>query len=150
MSSSPDDDTMTAALSTWNGNAALVAAVPGGLKAGRLQSPVDGTPYAQMTVSLGPSGITYMSGTGTGPRPCIDNRKLNIEIRGKKADVAAALAIARGVYEGKVLSVPNAQFMACLMLPESGTLTQDPKTKAGDDVWIGVVAVEVRTSRTTP
>jgi len=152
---SPNDDVARAVVEKWSADGTLAALVPGKLQQARLSSyqPEGGaseprqSPYANLTVTKEKEGLHQTFGH------YLDFRLATVEVRGRKADVEAALEYVRdpngdqsgGLFNRQTLNTV-APFVACLQLEEDD-LRQDPEQKAADDVWIGTIRLSVWTAR---
>ncbi|MBY0523428.1 MAG: hypothetical protein K2R98_08510 [Gemmataceae bacterium] len=172
-----DDDVAQAIVAKWNADPRLSQGtqplVPGGIQNGRLSSyqpgaaeqqpatpgsPTFGTPAsatAQATQAPIARRVPYASVDVTKAREgnhqtggdYIDFRLATIEIRGRKPDVAAAVAYARNAKVFNRQPLPTlAPFLTCLQ-QEGDDLRQDQAMKAGEDVWVGTIVLEVWTQR---
>ncbi len=146
---SANDDVARAIVLKWAATAALIELVPGGLQQGRLSSFQSGVepkraravPYAHFEVKKGKEGVHQTGGD------CIDWRSVRIEVRGLKADVENVLEYLRNnrAFNRATLQT-QATFLACLQT-EDDDLKEDDAPRAGEDIWVGCVALEVATQR---
>jgi hypothetical protein len=142
-----DDDTLAAVQALWATNQDLAKLFPQPPQYGRLkppQSPPDvSAPYAELGCQFQSRRMVNTGGA------FFDYRKVTITVRGLKADVVKALTFIAATFNRvAVLVYPSgAKFMRWL---PSGRdkLSQDPKTKSGQDVWIGIHEAEVWSTRT--
>lgn len=161
---SPDDDVAQAVVTKWNLDPNLMPQlVPGGLEQDRV-TPTQPNAEAPQTVVVPapPRAMPWATfkvdkfqdpDLSTGGR-AIDHRLVTIEIRGLKPDAAKALSAARGLFIQKVLLMPAAQFpnvvggMAMAVLEVGADdLHKDETVRAGEDIWVGALAMHVMTDR---
>ena len=157
----PDDDVAQAFVAKWNADTTLVSLVPGGLEQGRLSSfqpnaaptgeeklpPERKRPYATFQVKQGP--VPNEEDTGG---DFIDHRQVDLEIRGLRKDVAAALGRARSTelyIRNTSWDVPNVvRFMGCLEIPGDDLSKDDTGgTKDGEETWVGRLSLHVMNHR---
>ena len=159
MAGIPDEDVAVAFVAKWNADVTLTDLVVGGLEQGRLSSfqpnaapdgetqlpPQRKLPYAKFEVKQGP--IPNEEDTGG---EFIDHRQVDLEIRGLKPGVVAALTRARagGLFIRGEWEVPNAvRFMACLEIPGDDLMKDEGGTKDGEELWVGRLGLHVMTHR---
>ena len=155
-----DDDTEAAIVALWGQTQALTKAFPNLPRTGRLKKDAGQsipTPYAQLDCKQGPKPNERMTG---GVRH--DYREVTITIRGTRAEVVAGTSAVLGVFNRKlgdpnypaanglpvVLTFPSgARFIQWWPLND-GAIEEEVETKAGKDVWKGIVRGQVWSVRT--
>ncbi|MES2342325.1 MAG: hypothetical protein V4597_11650 [Pseudomonadota bacterium] len=137
-----DDDTLAAVLALWQqDNTDLPALFTQPPQAGRLKSPQPAL-YAQLACEP----VKREKGGSQGP--WLDWRKVTITVRGTKAGVVSALALVGGRFHDRcTLTYPSGSIFIRWRPLSGGKLVQDEKTKAGTDVWQGIVDGEVLSVR---
>ncbi len=160
-----DEDTLEGVVSSWESFPQLMLLVPGGIHAGRIapgtgpgQTPQGtiATPYAELRVEQGPSANQFLTPiTLAGGGVYFDYRHVTLALLGKKKDVLATAPVLHSVFDwqpkGAVpLAIPNGALKRFLPLPGSPRLEQDPKRKAGEDIWRFTWEWECWTVRTLP
>lgn len=133
-----DDDTLQAVQAIWKGaTGTLPQLVTQGPKWGRLKSP-ETLPYAQVNSEL---ARRELSGTAGG---WMDHRKVTLKVWGQKADVVTVQGILVALFHRRTRLVYPSGARFIRWWPDSGaTLTQDPATKDGRDVWISTMVADV-------
>lgn len=160
MADAVDDDTLQGVLAAWKADRTLSALFPLPPATGRIKSTQPGQ-------DVQASGPTAVIDCAQGPRPNErfaqggavlvrnDYRKVTITLRGTRADVVAGVKgvlatfnRALGTSSGAPFSLPSgARFIRWWPLND-GEIKEDDSTKAGRDVWQGIVLGEVWTIRT--
>ncbi len=129
-----DDDTFAACLAKWDeDHAALPVLLKTPPRIGRLKSPQT-MPYAQLDCNL-----DHRESAGTGGA-WHDFRKVNIIIRGTRADVAAVLVAAGALFsQDTVLVYPSGARFIRWWPDIDDDMSQEETTKEGIDVWKGSI-----------
>ena len=156
-----DDDTTAAVIAAWRADAggldALSPPVSGRVKStqGGADMQAKGT-YTVVECVQGPRpNERFITGPGTQVRN--DYRKVTLTVRGVRADVVAAVGLILALFN-RTLGAPKrptltypsgARFVRWWPLGD-GEISEDKDTKAGKDVWQGVVSGEVWSIRTEP
>lgn len=108
---------------------------------GRLKSPQK-MPYAQLRCEF---ESHTLAGTQGG---WLDVRKVTIEVRGLKPDVVTACAAIRQAFNRKItLAYPSGAKFISFMPDGDAKLNEDPATKDGQDVWLGIIEANVFSAR---
>jgi hypothetical protein len=138
-----DSDTIQGFITKWNATTSLTTPISGGIYSGRAHSdPV--MPYAK---------IKSQKAKEMEPDSCgsyIDYRKVTIEVyQVGEVTTGDLLKTIMETFNSTslTLTIPNSSFRQCWLIED--TLEQDPKTKDGDDVWIGRAIFEVMSTRLT-
>lgn len=133
MNESIDDDTLQAVKSFWESDPTLPAIVVGSVQTGRLKSP-QAMPYASVEIqplrreSAGTGGLWH------------DYRKVLIEVRGIRADVIRVMKLTDNMFHrNMVLVFPSGSRFIRWWPEDCDSVTQDPDTKDGFDIWIGEI-----------
>lgn len=166
-----DDDLLTAFQARWQADASLPSLVPGGLRAGVLESGKDTVPEQQQTqvcyatIASEPGKAGVVSAPVRAGDHYIDFRKVTLTVYGLKADVVRAAGAVRSAFEwqpktpaagsetipqtGPRLDVPNADLLSCVPLPGSNAL-KPAGPKRGKDIYSWQAMYEVACDREIP
>jgi len=144
-----DQDTQRAVQTAWQTNSSLPALV-----VGRLKSLIPGTdivagkPTANLDCQLDTRTALAFGAVW------LDKRKVTITVRGARADVVAAVAAVRDIFNSKLGTPAGTPFTLPSGAPflvweprRDTALQEDEATKAGRDVWQGIIEGLVWTQR---
>lgn len=137
-----NDDVQAALVARWDATEDLVA-VAGTLKAGRLPSPQPAV-YAHVLVEKGRDNERMTGGIYH------DYRNVTLTVRGKKASVVSAMAIALGVFNNRLgvagqatLTMPSgARFIRFRPLNDGDKRLEETQ-KDGEEIWAGSIRAEI-------
>lgn len=151
MALTADEDTARGIVARWRASNDLLGQVPGGLEQDRGTS---SQPDAHPPVARLVPYATFRVDKFAEPQICtggdyIDQRLVTIEIRGLEAAVATALETARARFIQEELLLTDAVGGKAMGMLEVGVddLMKDPATKAGEDIWVGALHLQVMSHR---
>ena len=149
-----DQDTERGVQAAWaTDTTTLPALFPHGLVTGRLKSlipgsdVVAGTPTANLDCQLD-SRVALAFGA-----IWLDKRKVTITVRGVRADVVTAMGVLRGIFNsnlgqgGTPFSLPSGAPFLLWETRQDTSVQEDEATKAGRDVWQGILEALCWTER---
>lgn len=142
---SADSDGLAAIKTKWDSVPALSTSVPSGLHEGDVPAG-SALPTCQVRISQARPPVTFAAGALMATA-YIDYRKVTFTLRGVgTTNLGTPAEAIKSAFNGKEFSVPNAEFMACLLMNE----TMDPEQvqKQGNDVRKAVLEFELVTQRT--
>jgi len=142
-----DNDTELAVQTAWaTDTTTLPGLFPHGLVVGRMKSLIPGTdvqagkPTANLDCQLDSRTALAFGAVW------LDKRRVTITVRGVRADVVAAVAAIRGIFNSKLgfaggtpFALPSGAPFLVWEPRRDTALQEDEATKAGKDVWQGII-----------
>lgn len=152
MSADVDADTIAGIVARWNADTALTAALPAAHLTSEYTPVRKGEaiayPYADVTVAQA-KAAERQSPFRTLSK-YLDYRKVTFTVRQVgKAATGALLALVRDAFaESQALTIPNATWKRTLRLPDGDRVERERDRRFGEDVWRGVLVLEIWSERT--
>jgi hypothetical protein len=123
----------------------LSTAVPSGLDEGNVPAG-SALPTCQVKIEQGKEPVYFAAGSQPGAK-YIDYRKVTFTIRAVGTIAMGSIAEAiKTAFNCRTFTVPNAEFMACILRKES--MDPEQRQKQGNDVRKAVQEYELVTERT--
>lgn len=142
---SADSDGLSAIKTKWDSVPALSTAIASGLHEGDVPAG-SALPTCQVKIAQGKEPVYFAAGA-LASTAYIDYRKVTFTLRGVgTTNLGTPTEAIKSAFNCKTFTVPNAEFMSCILRSES--MDPEQKQKAGNDVRKSVLEFELVTQRT--